>query len=193
MARIRGRKALEARLDKLERTVSAALAQRAPKPQDRASADALIRQQLAERLDAIKRGEEPPPSPPAEAVPGDVAAEAAKIRAELYRRGERIEDAERQQVVRDLEGWAATLRSLAEQIVVPHEREEPDKVTTPVTPISAARSHRPEEPMNLGLFSDAGGEEFVHPDSRAWVESEEARLKGQRRDTSWRPSPWRLE
>ncbi len=41
MARLRGRKALEARLDKLERTVSAALAQRAPKPQDRAEADAL--------------------------------------------------------------------------------------------------------------------------------------------------------
>ena len=43
MARLRHRRALEARLDKLERTVSAALAQRAPKPQDRASAQALIR------------------------------------------------------------------------------------------------------------------------------------------------------
>ncbi len=189
MGRIRNRKALEARIDKLERTLSAVLAQRAPK-QDRAAADALIRQQLRDRLDAIKRGEEPPPAEH-EDVPGDIAAEAAKIRAELYRRGERIEEAERQRFCQDLEEWSATLRSLAEQIVVPHEREEPDKVTTPVTPISAARSHRPEEP-NLGLF-DAGSEEFVHPDSRAWVESEEARLKGQRRDPSWRPSPWRLE
>ncbi len=189
MGRIRNRKALEARIDKLERTLSAVLAQRAPKPQDRAEADALIRQQLRDRLDAIIRGEEPPPSPPAEDVPGDIAAEAAKIRADLYRRAERIEDAERQRFCRDLEGWSATLHALAEDLVTPHARPEPEK-DAKVTPIAEAPSRR-EEPMNLGLF-DAGGEEFVHPDSRAWVESEEARLKGQRRDPSWRPSPWRL-
>ncbi len=186
MARIRNRKALEARLDKLERTVSAVLAQRAPKP-DRASADALIRQQLRDRLDAIKRGEEPPPAEH-EDVPGDIAAEAAKIRADLYRRAERIEDAERQQVVGDLERWAATLHALAEDLVTPHAHQD-DAEATPVTPISAARSHRPEEP-NLGLF-DAGGEEFVHPDSREWTESEEARLA--RRDPHQQPSPWRIE
>ncbi len=191
MGRIRNRKALEARIDKLESTLSAVLAQRAQK-QDRAEADALIRQQLRDRLDAIKRGEEPPPSPPAEDVPGDIAAEAKKIRAELYRRGERIEEAERQRFCQDLEEWSATLRSLAEQIVVPHEREEPDKVTTPVTPISAARSRRAEPATGFERFGDAGGEEFVHPDSRQWVESEEARLKGQRRDPPWR-SPWRIE
>ncbi len=189
MGRIRNKKRLEERIDRLERTLSAVLAQRAPKPQDRAAADALIRRQLAERLDAIKRGEEPPPSPPAEDVPGDVAIEAAKIRADLYRRAERIEDAERQQLCRDVERWAATLHALAEDLVTPHAHQD-DAEATPVTPISAARSHRAEEP-NLGLF-DAGGEEFVHPDSRAWVESEEARLNGQRRDPPWR-SPWRIE
>ncbi len=189
MARIRNRRALERRVQRLEQKVTQALERQAPTAQDRDSEAALIRQQLKERLDAIKRGEEPPPAEH-EDVPGDVAAEAAKIRADLRRRGERIEEGERQRVVRDLDGWAATLRSLAEQIVVPHEREEPDKVTTPVTPISAARSHHPEEP-NLGLFSDAGGEEFVHPDSRAWTESEEARLA--RQDPHQRPSPWRLE
>ncbi len=189
MGRIRNRKALEARIDKLERTLSAVLAQRAPKPQDRAAADALIRQQLRDRLDAIKRGEEPPPSPPAEDVPGDIAAEATKIRAELYRRAERIEEAERQQLCRDLDGWAATLHALADDLVTPHAHSEPEK-DAKVVPIAEAPSRR-EEPMNLGLF-DAGSEEFVHPDSRAWVESEEARLKGQRRDPSWRPSPWRL-
>ncbi len=189
MARIRGKRALEARIDRLERTLSAVLAQRAPKPQDRASADALIRQQLAERLDAIKRGEEPPPAEH-EDVPGDVAIEAAKIRADLYRRSERIEDAERQQLCRDLQGWAATLRSLAEQIVVPVVPHEPAVADAKVTPIAEAPSRR-EEPMNLGLFN-AGGEEFVHPDSRQWVESEEARLKGQRRDPHWR-SPWRID
>ncbi len=191
MARVRGRKALEARLDKLERTVSAVLAQRAPTPQDRATANALIRQQLRDRLDAIKRGEEPP-RPPAEHedVPGDVAIEAAQIRAELHRRGEQIEEAERQRFCRDLEGWAATLQSLAEQIVVPHASHEPDK-DAKVTPIAEAPSHR-EGAMNLGGFTDAGGD-FVHPDSRAWVESEEARLKAQRRDPGYHPSPWRLE
>ena len=187
MARVRGRKALEARLDKLERTVSAALAQRAPKSQDRDAAHALIRQQLRDRLDAFKRGEEPPPSPPAEDVPGDVAIEAAKIRADLYRRAERIEDAERQQFCRDLEGWAATLHALAEDLVTPHARPEPDK-DAKVTPIAAAPSRRADG-TGLERFTDAGGGEFVHPDSRAWVESEEARLA--RRDPQWRPSPWR--
>ncbi len=140
------------------------------------------------RENRSKRGEEPPPSPPAVDVPGDIAAEAKKIRAELYRRAERIEDAERQQLCRDLDGWAATLHALADDLVTPHAHQD-DAEATPVTPISAAPSHR--EPMNLGLFSDAGGEEFVHPDSREWTESEEARLA--RRDPHQQPSPWRIE
>ncbi len=94
----------ESRYATASRLSSLARPQRAPKPLDRASADALIRQQLRDRLDAIKRGEEPPPSPPAEDVPGDIAAEAAKIRAELYRRGEQIEEAERQRFCRALGG-----------------------------------------------------------------------------------------
>ncbi len=107
MAGLRHRRALEARLDKLERTVSAALAQRAPKPQDRASAQALIRKHMAETLDALIRGEQEPRPPEGYDAAEDLlgndndAAEAAKIRAELNHRAEQIEEAERQQVVRD--------------------------------------------------------------------------------------------
>jgi len=186
--------------------MSAALARRAPKPQDRALASALIRQHMAACLHAYIREEEPPRAPEGyeaalEFVAGedavlDIEAVRAELKASLRRMAERA-DAERQRLCRDLEGWAATLNALAEQIVVPHERQEPVHAVddAKVVPIAAAPSRRGEEPLSLISLTDAGGGGFVdeHPDNRRWMEAQEKRLSRQRRDPSWRRSPWRLE